>query len=38
MQRCIELGYDIIRITDKQIKQNKNIIVEIFGGFKKTDR
>jgi very-short-patch-repair endonuclease len=38
MQRCIELDYDIIRITDKQIKQNKNIIVEIFGGFKKTDR
>lgn len=37
MQRCGELGYAIIRITDKQINKNKKIIEDIFGGFEKTD-
>lgn len=38
MRRCEELGYNIVRITDKQIKQNKNILLEIFNGFEKIVR
>ncbi len=38
IERCKELGYDIIRITDKQIKKNKNIIEEIFDEFGKNVR
>lgn len=33
MERSKKLGYNIVRITDKQIKQNKNIITEILNGF-----
>ena len=35
MQRCVELGYTIVRITDKEINKNRNIIEEIFNGFEK---
>lgn len=35
MQRCVELGYTIVRITDKEIDKNRNIIEEIFSGFEK---
>jgi very-short-patch-repair endonuclease len=35
MQRCGELGYIIVRITDKEIAKNKNIVGEIFNGFEK---
>jgi len=35
MQRCVELGYTIVRITDKEIDKNRNIIEEIFNGFEK---
>jgi very-short-patch-repair endonuclease len=38
MKRCEELGYNIVRITDKQITKNKNIIEEIFNGFEKIIR
>lgn len=35
MQRSREFGYNIVRITDKQIAKNKNIVEEIFNGFEK---
>lgn len=33
MEKSKKLGYNIVRITDKQIKKNKNIIAEILNGF-----
>jgi len=33
IERSVELGYNIVRITDKQIKKNKKIIEEIFNEF-----
>lgn len=35
MRRSNELGYNIVRITDKQIKKNKKIVEEVFSGFEK---
>jgi len=37
MKRSVELGYDIVRITDKQIEENKKIIEDILNEYKRND-
>ena len=36
-KRCIELGYEIVRITDKQVAANRKIVEEIMNGFEKSE-
>lgn len=36
MKRAKDLGYNIIRITDNEIKNNKNILVEVLNEFKRS--
>lgn len=37
IEKCKSMGYNIVRITDKQIKNNKNIVVEVINEFERFD-